>query len=256
MNIIPLVKKELLEIYRSKKLLILAILFLFIAISSPILAKLIPTILKSMPETPGLTIQLPEPTWKDAVDQLIKNLSQIGMVVLIILSAGSIAEEKNKKTLEIVLTKPISRSKFILVKFISSLFVTKVVFLISMLIFYLYTISLFGSFSLLNFIWLTIFSLIALAFMISLTVFFSAISKNQIIALALAFATEAILAIIFSSIKKISDYNPSYVFGNYKELMSNDQIHDFIPSALVSIGAIVLLLVFAILSFKKQEIER
>ena len=255
-NIITLFKKELLEIYRSKKFLILVILFLFIAISSPVLAKLLPVILKSVPETPGLTINIPEPTWKDAVDQLVKNLSQIGLVVLILVFAGSIADEKGKKTLEIVLTKPISRKSFVLSKFLASLVATKAVFIGAMIVFYLYTISVFGTFSLINFVWLSIFSLISLAFIVSLTVFFSTIAKSQIVALALAFSTEAILAIIFSLFKKIANYSPSYVFSNYVDLMVDGKINDFLPSVLVSFVAILVLAIFSMYLFSKQEIER
>ncbi|HOX41237.1 MAG TPA: ABC transporter permease subunit [bacterium] len=255
-SIVAMINKELLEIYRGKKLLILAILFLFIAISSPVLAKLLPVILKSVPATPGLTINIPDPTWRDAIDQLVKNLSQIGMFVLIIIFAGSISEEKNKRTLELVLTKPVSRASFIVAKFLASILTVKLVFIIATIVFYLYTISILGSFSLVNFLWLSIFSLVFLAFVVALTLFFSTIAKSQIIALALVFFTEAVLAILFASIHRIDKYSPSYVFGKYKDLMANGQIQDFLPSVTVSIIAIVGFLLLSIYFFRKQEIER
>lgn len=255
-SLMPMIKKELLEIYRSKKLLILIILFLFIAVSSPVLAKLLPVILKSVPATPGLTINIPEPTYRDAIDQLVKNLSQIGMIVLIIMFAGSIADEKNKKTLEMVLTKPVSRPVFVLSKFLASLLAAKIVFIAAMTVFYLYTISILGTFSLINFILLSIFSLISLAFIVSLTLCFSAIAKSQIVALALAFSAQALLAIIFSLFKKIADFSPSYIFAHYTELMANGKIIDFLPSALVSLAAIIILLMLSMYLFGKQEIER
>lgn len=256
MNIfISMIRKELLEIYRSKKFLILVILFLFIAISSPILAKLLPVILKSVPATPGITIDIPDPTWKDAVDQLVKNLSQIGMIVLIIMFAGSIADEKNKKTLEMVLTKPVSRPKFVLAKFVASLLATMVVFIIAMAVFYFYTVSILGTFSVVNFLWLSVFSMLFLVFIISLTLFFSAISKSQIVALALTFGTEAVIAIVFGSVKKIADYSPSYIFDHYAGLMANGITRDFWPTTIVSIGTIILLVIFSIHFFSRQEIE-
>lgn len=251
-----MMKKEILEIYRSKKFLILVIVFAFIAISSPILAKLIPTILKSMPATPGLTINFPDPTWKDSIDQLVKNLAQFGMIVILLMFSGAVAEEKNKKTLELVLTKPISRVSFLLSKFFASALYIKLVFIASAIVFYLYTLNLFGSFSLVNFIWLSFFLLIFLTLILAVTIFFSTVSKNQITAAGMALLVSILFTTVFGLIKQISDYSPTYVMSNYKALILEGKIVDFLPSALTSVGLILILVLGAIFLFRKQEIER
>jgi len=252
----PILKKELLEIYRSKKLLILAILFLFVAISSPILAKAIPTILKSMPATPGLTISIPEPSWHDAIDQFIKNISQIVMIIIVFMFSGVIAEEKNKKTLEIVLTKPISRPNFILAKYLANFLLITGTMVISSLVFYAYTVSIFTSFSLINFSLLTLCVLIFLILILSLTIFASTIASSQILAAGLSFLIQIVLLTILPLSAKIKNYLPGYFLDHYKDLMANGQIHDFVPSILISLVLIVLLTLASILLFKKQEIER
>jgi ABC-2 type transport system permease protein len=209
-----------------------------------------------MPQTPGLTINIPEPTWRDAADQFIKNISQIAMIVIIFMFAGTIAEEKNKKTLEIVLTKPISRKKFVLAKFLSSFVITKLVFIGCSVIFYAYTVSLFGQFSAVNFIWLVVFTLVYLILIEALTIFFSAISSSQILAVGLAFVTEIVFATAISYIKKAADYSPTYILSNYKHLMENGNFADFLPSAAISVAVIVLLAAAAAYLFQNQEIER
>ncbi len=249
-------KKEITELTRSKKILILSILFLFIAVSSPIIAKLIPTLLKSIPSTPGLIITLPTPTWNDALDQFVKNISQIAMIVIIFVFAGSIAEEKNKKTLEMVLTKPIPRNIFVLAKITSSFFVTKIIFLVTAAIFYFYTVSTFTSFSLINFFWLCIFTLAFLLLIEAITVFFSTITNNQITAVGFAFLTEIIFSTLIAYFKKIADYSPTYVFGHYKELMANGVLTHFWPPLIVTIGLICVLILVSMHFFQKQEIER
>lgn len=255
-QIFTLLSKEFLEIYRSKKLLILIILFAFVAISSPIIAKLIPTILKSMPATPGITIDIPEPIWKDAVDQFVKNLGQIGMIVIIFTFAGAVADEKSKKTLEIILTKPVSRFNFILAKFKASFIATATVFAAASLVFYFYTLSTFGSMDGTAFFWIALFSFIYIAVILALTLFFSAISKSLIVAVGLAFLTEIIAATFFGYIKKIADYSPAFINGNYKELYGGGDLSKFLPSLLCSIGAIIIFFLLSVFFFKKQEIER
>ncbi len=255
-NLITIIKKEFLELVRSKKLLILIILFGFIAISSPIIAKLIPTLLKNMPATPGLTISLPDPTWNNAIDQLVKNISQIAMIIIMFMFAGTVADEKNKKTLEITLTKPISRTSFILGKYLANFGATKIIFILASALFYLYTTSLFSAFSLINFVLLTIFMLIYLMVICALTIFFSTINTNPIVAVAQAFFVEIIFATAISYFKKAADYSPTYVLSNYKILMEQGNYTDFLPSAIISIVIIIFFVLLSIFLFQRQEVER
>jgi len=255
-GLVTMFKKEILEIIRSKKLLILIILFGFISISSPIIAKLIPVLLKSLPETPGLVINLPTPTWKDAIDQLAKNLGQIGMVVIIFVFAGSIADEKVKRTLEMVLPKPIKRSAFILSKYFASIVAVKVIFILSMVVFYFYTFSLLGSFSILHFIWLSLFLLIYLILILSLSLFFSTISSSQIAAVGFTFLTEVVFAMIIVYFKKLAKYSPDYVLSHYQELMANGNVSDFLPGALIAILIILIFVGLSVQFFNRQEVER
>lgn len=252
---IVLLNKEAKEIIRSKKLLVMAILFLFTAIASPIIAKILPQIMQNV-SVPGMIINLPESTWRDAIDQLIKNISQIVGIVLVFLFAGAIAEEKNKKTLEIVLTKPISRANLILAKIISSVGLLGISLLVMAIIFYFYTYSLLGSFSVINFSWLILVLFIYLSLIATITIFMSTIAGNQITAVGMAFALEIILLTLLDYIKAIKHYLPGYAFGHYKEIMADGKIVDFLPSILISLALIVLFTMFSVTIFKNQEIER
>lgn len=249
-----LLKKELLEISRSKKLLILLIIFLFVAISSPILAKLIPTIFKNM-QVQGITLNIPEPTWKDAIDQFVKNISQIVMIVIVFLFAGAIAEEKNKKTLEIVLTKPISRTNIVLSKMAAALLSTFAIYAICGLIFYLYTASVFTTFPFVSFLLMAGIILLYLFQVITITIFSSSLTSNQIIAAGISFFFEIIIVTILGSIDKISKYMPGYILGRYKDIMAGDH-SGLLPSVLIMAGIIIISTIGAILIFRKQEIER
>ncbi len=250
-----ILKKEFLELFRTKKVLILAIVLLFVAISSPIIAKLIPTIFKNM-EMQGIKLTIPEATWHDSIDQFIKNISQLAIIVIVFMFAGSVAEEKNKKTLEMILTKPISRSNFILSKYISAISSTAIILLFSSMIFYTYTISIFDSFSLARFILLALLVTLYIAQTIALTIFCSTLFANQILAAGVAFFVEIVLVSILGSIDKIAKYFPGYILGQYKNLMDNGSISDFLPSILISLFLIVLFAYLSIIAFNKQEIER
>ena len=255
-ELIVLIRKDLLELWRSKKILILVFLFLFVGISSPILAKLTPLLLKAIPSTPGLSINPPTPTFMDALDQYVKNIGQIAILVLVFLTSGAIVDEKNRKNLEILLTKPVSRAKFIVSKFVSYLSAISVIFVFSSAIFYYYTAMTFATFSLVNFTVLALDILIYVLMISAITILASTVTRNSVSAAGLGFLGYILFGSIFGFIEKIAKYSPNYIFGNYKELIINGWNSSFTPPAILIIFVIILSVIAAIALFSKQEIER
>ncbi len=113
--------KELREIFRTWRIWVLPGIVLFFAISGPPLAKITPELLGSLmgEQQPGMIIQLPEPTYVDAYLQWTKNLSQMVLFAVIIMFGGIISAEKKSGTAALVLTKPLSRTAFVVAKFVS-----------------------------------------------------------------------------------------------------------------------------------------
>lgn len=251
-----LLKKEMAELWGTKKLMILGIVFLFFAILSVVSAKLMPELLKSMPSTPGLIIKLPTPTYKDAIDQLLKNIAQLGALIMIFVIAGAIADEKSKKTLEMVVTKPISRSSFVLAKAFSYIGAVKLTFLVSLAVFYGYTVAVFGSFSLLRFIELAILMLVFMVLMVCTLIFTSVISSSGLIASGLGFLGYIVYVGIWGLFGAIKDYSPGYVISNYKVVVEHGWNKDFLWPALVSVGLSIIWLWLAVYIFERQEVER
>ncbi|MDO9556865.1 MAG: ABC transporter permease [Coriobacteriia bacterium] len=115
-------RKEFREIFKTWRIWVLPGIVLFFALSGPPLAKLTPELIKTLTtQQPGLIIQLPEPTYMDAYLEWISNLSQIVLFAAIIIFGGMISGEKKSGTATLVLTKPLSRTSFVLAKFISNL---------------------------------------------------------------------------------------------------------------------------------------
>lgn len=112
--------KEFREVFRTWRLPVVAGVILLFALTGPPLAKMTPQLLKSLQSSqPGVVIQIPDPTWRDAYAQWIKNLTQIVSFVTMIAAAGSVAGEVASGTAVLVLTKPVSRAGFVVAKAIS-----------------------------------------------------------------------------------------------------------------------------------------
>ena len=113
-----LVRKELVEAWRTRHLPVVVILFVGIGILSPLTARYLPEILKAALGD-QLTIPVPTPTPADAVLQLQKNLGQLGAFAAIVLAIGAVATEKERGTAGFILTKPAGRGAFLGAKLIA-----------------------------------------------------------------------------------------------------------------------------------------
>jgi ABC-2 type transport system permease protein len=111
-----LLRKELIESWRTYRLPIVGGLFLFVGLTSPVLAKYLPEIIKAAAGDQLPAIPFPPPVPTDAVDQLWKNLAQFGAFAAIILAMGSVATERERGTAAFVLTKTASRDGFLAAK--------------------------------------------------------------------------------------------------------------------------------------------
>jgi ABC-2 type transport system permease protein len=254
-ELLTLIRKDLLEQWRTKRILILSIVFLFVAVASPIIAKLTPELLKSI-SMPGVTFNLPNPTNLDSLDQFIKNISQIAILVLVFVVAGAVSDEKNRKTLEILLTKPVSRAAFILSKFKSYFISIATIFVISSAIFYLYTASTFTSFNLLNFTIMAGNLAIYILMIVAVTIFASTVFNNSMAAGGVGFVAYIVFGTIFSLIEPLKRYSPNTILSSYKDVVSNGWNSDLFLPIVVIFSVIIISIIFSILIFQKQEIER
>jgi ABC-2 type transport system permease protein len=112
--------KELAEVRGTWRLWVIPGMLLFLGVTSPILAALMPALVESMAASqPGVVIQIPPPTARDAYVQFLKNLDQFVLIAVVITGAGAVSGERASGTAILVLTKPLSRGAFVAAKIIS-----------------------------------------------------------------------------------------------------------------------------------------
>ncbi len=250
-----LINKELTEQWRTKKILILVVVMLFSAIASPIIAKLMPELLKSI-SIQGLTINLPESTYRDSIDQFIKNISQIGLLVVIFVVASAMTDEKSRRTLEIVMTKPIPRGLFIFSKFAAYFISISAIFALASWVFYNYTVMTFTTFSSLNF-WIMSKCMLAYMLMVvSFTVLASTIFKNAIIAGGAGFVFFLSFGPLVGMIKAAKGFSPNVILSSYQEIIKNGWSDDLIKPLIIIFITVIFSIFLSMVVFKRQEIER
>ncbi len=246
-----LLAKELTEQWRTGRLPIVAVIFLIFGLTSPILAKYLPEIVKL---TAGsVAIHVPAPTVKDAVAQLVKNLSQLGALVTILLAMGTVAGEKESGTGAFLIVKPVSRFAFMAAKF-SGLTMTMLGSIaVCGAASYLYTALLFAAPSLPGYAAACLLLLLGLLVIASVTFLGSTLSRSAVPAAALGVVVLLAEGVV-ASVPNLAHYALSGLYDLANKVALQQTATDwFVP--LVLNGAVVATMIAASwLLFRRQEL--
>lgn len=256
MNKFSFFKKEVKEIVKTHKIIVLPAIMLFFGLTSPLFAKFMNMLLEPALKKEGIdpTAFMKEPVLLDSYMQLFSNFTQIVLISVILVFMGIVVDEKVKGSAILVLTKSVSRSQFIISKFISSVLLFTVSYVLSVAAFAYYTYILFSKFLMDN-TFLSLFMLWLLGvFMISIAVFASTISKTHIIAAVSGFAGYA-LTMAVSAIPYVKDYSPGIIGGLALELLKGVKpASDALGPIVVTMALCVVFLGGSVAVFRRREL--
>ena len=192
-------RKELRESWRTRKVIIVLAVFILFGLVSPILAKITPDLLKSMGENQmqGITITFPEPTEKDAIAQFVKNTTQLGLLLAVLMTFGMVVGEKERGQAALMFPHPLPREVFVLAKFAAQAILFALATLLGGLAAYLYTVLLFKGPSVSGFAILLVLIYIWLMCLVALSLLASTLGQSMTGAGGLAFVF--VLAILLTS---------------------------------------------------------
>jgi ABC-2 type transport system permease protein len=253
MNFIPVFRKEMQEQWRTYRFLIVAAVFVAFGLASPLLAKFTPEMLKAIPGVPPeLLAAIPAPTVTDAITQYVKNMSQFGILLALLMTMGVVVQEKERGTMAFFLTRPVSRETFLLAKFaaLSVVFITSLA--LAAIACWYYTLVLFvpldwGPFLALNGLMLVVF----LVYM-ALALLASTLARTNGMAVGLAFLALILLGGI-GALPTIGEYLPGQLFGWGATLMLGGNATAW-PALGISLGIIIVALMVACMVFRRQEV--
>jgi ABC-2 type transport system permease protein len=246
-----LLKKEITEQWRTGRLPVVAVIFLLFGLASPVLAKYTPEIVKLA--AGSIDIHVPTPTIKDAVDQLIKNLNQVGVLTAILLAMGSVAGEKESGTAAFVLVKPVGRFAFLAAKFTGLALTMAAAVLLGGLAAYIYTDLLFAPLSVLGFGAACLVILLGLLEIAAVTFLGSTLVRSSIPAAAIGLVAVVVAGIV-SSLPQVGHFTP---FG-LNELASDLALQQVGTGwdwpVIANAGFVVVAMAAGWLVFRRQEL--
>ena len=245
-------RKELWEQWRSYRLLIAAVVLGAFGLSSPLLAKVTPDIIRLLPNGDQLAGLIPPATALDAVDQYLKNMSQFAILLAILLSMGAVAQEKERGTAAMMLVKPLPRWAFLAAKFAGLAVTFAVSLALAGLGAYYYTSLLFEPLDPGRWAALNAMLLVMVLVYVALTLLCSVITRSQAAAGGLALGM-LILLNLPGAIPQVGRYLPGALVSGGASLMRGGAPELGLPLA-VSAGLIVVALLVAWRIFETQEL--
>jgi ABC-2 type transport system permease protein len=247
-----LVRKELIEQWRTARLPVVATVFLLVGLSSPLLARFTPEILKGVGGD-QFQIVFPTPTAADAYDQLAKNLGQLGAVIAILLAMGSVAMEKERGTAALILTKPATRAAFLMAKLVAIAATLAVSTTIGSAGAWFYTLVLFEPLPLEGFVLASILQWLALMCYATVTFVGSTLTRSALAAAGFGVAALVVLGVA-SIVPGIGRFLPSGL-GPASHGLALGQAHvEVVGPTIASVALIIVLAMIAWLAFRRQEL--
>jgi len=249
-------RKEFLQLWRTKMVLVVVAVFALFGMASPLLAYFMPEIFANIEGAEMFKDLIPEPSTIDATGQYLKNISQFGFLIAILIGMGSVASEKEKGITEMILHKPLPRWAFVLSKFTAQSFLYLVAFFLAEILANVYILILFepisfGLFTLINgllFLWLLCFT--------AITILGSTISRSSGVAAGISLAGSVVL-LLSGQIPQYGALSPQALMG-WAGILSSELSFSLETSNFAAIGTaivlMVLLLVWAVGLFEQQEL--
>ena len=245
-------QKEWREQWRTSRVLIVAAVLIAFGLTSPLLAKYTPEMMRLLPNGEAILALIPPPTVADAVVQYVKNISQFGIILALLMSMGAVAQEKDKGTAAMMLVKPLPRWAFLAAKFAALALAFALSLAVAGAGCYYYTLLLFEAMNASHWVMLNGLMLVFVLVYVALTLLASTLTKSSAAAGGLAFGALVLLNLP-AALPKVGEYLPGQLTAWGITLMLG-QPETYWPALWVSLGLIAAALIGAWIIFERQEL--
>lgn len=250
-----LFKKEMLGNFRDKKWLWVPLVFIILASMDPITTYYLPAILDAVGGLPeDAVFHLPEINQSEALMMSLSQLSSLGVLMIALISMGTIASERKSGVAELILVKPIPYRSYITSKWVALLVIVWVSYLLSMLVAWYYISRLYGVIPTSEFLIVTFFYGLSLTFVATLSIFYNTLVRSAGLVAFFTVGTVMVFSLVTNLFGKRWSYSPSNLSAHISEFLQTGSIPNALyASGIVSILLCTLLIIASISIFRMKE---
>ena len=250
-----LLAKEMREQLRTNRLIAVAAVFILFGIIGPLTDRYMKELFDALgSQGGGFTLQVPPPSLDGAATQILKNLSQFGIICALLLAMGSVAWEKERGTAGMILTKPASRAAFLAAKLTSISLTLGVATALGTGFGYLYTLLLYPSvFPLGGYLAMALLMWWTCVAFAAITMLGSTVTRSAIAAAGIGLLAMLLLGIV-AALPVVGDYSPLSLSAPALDLMLGKDPGWIAGPVLFNIVLVPVIFALTWLAFRRQEL--
>jgi ABC-2 type transport system permease protein len=255
MGFTVLLKKELREQFRTGRLVAVGAVFVLFGILGPLTDRFMKELFDAIgTQGGGMTFQVPAPSLAGASVQILKNLSQFGIICALLLAMGSVAWEKDRGTAGMILTKPASRAAFLAAKLVAISINLALSVALGCGLAYVYVALLYPApFPIGGYVAMSLLLWWMLVIFAAITMLGSTITRSAIAAAGIGLVALLVLGIV-GALPLIGPWMPSSLGGPASDLVLGKDPGSILGPVLFNIALVPLLFGATWLTFRHQEL--
>lgn len=250
-----LFKKEMLESWRNKKWIWFPLVILLLAIMDPVSNYYLPQIIEATGGLPrGSSIELPDYTSPEVIMMSLSQFSSLGVLVIVLISMGTIAGERKNGVSELILVKPVVYRNYITAKWAALIVLVWVSLFIGLLASWYYIMILYGSLAFSSLLLVMLFYGLWLTLVVTISVFYNTLFKSPGVVGFLSIITIMLMSLVTKAFGEILNWSPINLSSHiFNMLMIGHISTELIATASVTILITIFLLSVSIFTFKTKE---
>lgn len=251
-----LLKYDFLYLYKTSKISILGAIFVLFSIVTALSTRYTNELLLFFTGGQGFGSDLPEPTVFTAYEQYISDLYEMIFIIILFVIVSIFMRDKTKGLYQMIFSKPINRTKYLLSKYISVICLLALSITLGYLAFSYYTYFLFDKIYFVRGIWMMLMFFLNLVFVAAIALFCSTYSKSYMIGIISTYCIIIVVSLLGILDKvAIIKYFPGVIISNMKSIFyGNMDYLDLTLNIIVTILISGLFVWLSIVKIKKQDI--
>ena len=250
-----LLVKELREQLRTNRFVAVVAVFVLFGIIGPLTDRYMQELINAIgSQSGGFTIAVPPPSLTGVATQVLKNLSQFGIICALLLAMGSVAWEKERGTAGMILTKPASRAAFLAAKLIAISATLGVGVVLGCGFAYMYTLLLYPTvFPLGGYVAMAVLMWWMIVIFAAITLLGSTLTRSAVAAAGIGLVAMLIFGIV-GALPTIGPYMPSSLGGPALKMVLGEDPGQILGPVLFNIALVPALFGITWLAFRRQEL--
>lgn len=250
-----LLKKELIENWRNFKWIWVPLVIILLAIMDPITTYYLPKIIDLSGGLPdGALFDMPMPDPAGVIMMSLGQLSSLGVLVIVLISMGTIAGERKSGVAELILVKPVSYQNYVTAKWTSLNILIWISLLLGLIASWYYINLLFGDLSFTLLLQVFFFYGLWLTLVSSISIFYNTFLNTPGLVAALTMITTISMSVVTNVFGHLLPWSPIHLSTYIHDMLIFNQIStELIATSGITIALIFLFLIASVFTLRKKE---